>query len=458
MTQVPLHQFKDALQVQENVFKSLEGKVSGATQRTYRMHLRKFFDWCNKQGWWKNEYEDGVPKYSPRVRNDGRGNVKNVKVTSRKQLPFFGLRPDELTKELNDELEKVFRFATSPIVRKRQDPAVREVTANIHLRYITQIFGWLHNVKGVPLEELSLKLLDDIDLTYEFIDWGREQRKNAPTTGLKYLTALLLVAKYHHHKTSIVQHYKDIPIIEELRELTNKLKEINKTTEKVSNESKKWIDWNVYLAAVEQLLQECAPRTVDGKKRSDTAIASSYQRYLITAFFAYMPPDRSRTIRELELGRTLVKEGDEWFIKLSPEDYKTGDTYGSQVTKVPEIMYSQLEIWVNNQRNVFSPTHNFLFSQRDGSILNHDSFFSLFIHALYRLTGKAVNPHLVRSIAITHFFRIGSTSEQMKAFALAMKHSDAMQGSDYDRRTQQEKVQPALDMMLSQKAGTLPPR
>jgi len=456
MAQIPLHQFKDALQVQENVFKSLSGKASGAIQRTYRMHLKKLLDWCKKQGWWKQEYQNGVPKYSPKTRNNGRGNVNNVRVTNRKRLPNYGLRPDQISKELKDEFEEVLTFATSPEVYKRQDPAIREVTANIHLRLITLILGWLHNVKGVPLEEINLNFLDDIKLAYKFLEWARKERKMNPGSEMKFITAWLLIAKYLHHKNSNKKQYKDIEIIEELRELSNSISKRDKIAPRVADESKKWIDWNIYLAAVEQLKQECAPKGVDGNKRTDTAIASSYQRYLIAAFFAYMPPDRSRTIRELELGRTLVKEGDEWFIKLSPDDYKTGKTYGEQVTKVPEIIYPQLEEWMNKWRKVFLPTHNFLFAQKDGSILTRSVFSSTFRHAMYRLTGKAVNPHLVRSMAITHFFRSGATNEQMDSLAVGMKHSGKAQDSDYDRRTQQEKVKPALDMMLSQKAGALP--
>ena len=41
-------------------------------------------------------------------------------------------------------------------------------------------------------------------------------------------------------------------------------------------------------------------------------------------------PDRQRTLRELEIGRTLVKVNERWVIKHSAADYKTGDTYGDR--------------------------------------------------------------------------------------------------------------------------------
>ena len=38
-----------------------------------------------------------------------------------------------------------------------------------------------------------------------------------------------------------------------------------------------------------------------------------------------MAADRQRTLRELEVGRTLVKDGSRWVIKHTSADYKTGD-------------------------------------------------------------------------------------------------------------------------------------
>jgi hypothetical protein len=40
-------------------------------------------------------------------------------------------------------------------------------------------------------------------------------------------------------------------------------------------------------------------------------VARSLQTYLIFAILSVVP-DRQRTLRELELGRTLVREGDRW--------------------------------------------------------------------------------------------------------------------------------------------------
>jgi hypothetical protein len=57
-------------------------------------------------------------------------------------------------------------------------------------------------------------------------------------------------------------------------------------------------------------------------------VAASLQRYLIVAILSVVP-DRQRTLRELEVGRTLLQQEDgSWVIKHSAADYKTGKQYG----------------------------------------------------------------------------------------------------------------------------------
>jgi hypothetical protein len=87
------------------------------------------------------------------------------------------------------------------------------------------------------------------------------------------------------------------------------------------------------------------------QSRHATGVGMSYQRFLSLAFFVLIPPDRARTVYELEVGRTLVwghfQEGifvatdnqehptAAWFIHLQPEDYKTGAAYGEYWGSIP---------------------------------------------------------------------------------------------------------------------------
>lgn len=454
MALVPINQFKDALTIQEKVFKSLGKDVSGTVQRTYRSQLRQLLNWCAKQRWWKQEHGEDVR--APKKKLAG-FNSKEFRVTNKPRKEYYGLTEKQLTETLKKEFSQLFNYLTSISVRKRQEEPIKKITANLILAKVKLILGWLHTHKEIPLKNLTIKILDDIDLTYEFLDWARTEREIAASSEAVFIRIILSVAKFHHHKQSNVKDYRDIPIIEELRELLRAANKRIKNTPKVADENKKWLDWSEYLAAVERLKEECALRLDCGQRRSDKAIAWSYQRYLIAAFLAYMPPDRQRTLRELELGRTLIKDRDKWFINLGVDDYKTGKVYGEQISEVPEIIYPELEEWLNKWRLAFNPKHNFVFSRGNGKPMNEESIYTLFTSMMCRLTGKRTNPHLVRAMAITHFQRSGATDAEMEALALAMKHSREMQREVYDKRTQQEKIAPALNMMLRQKASTLPP-
>jgi hypothetical protein len=325
-----------------------------------------------------------------------------------------------------------------------------------------------------------LKQLDNIEIAYSYTDWLREERQVCPKTEIQALIALLQVAKFLHYKESDQQQcqllnktYVDIPIINQIRNLIRLTNERVDPSSRVGNEAKKWLDWPEYLACVEYLKKDCAIYTSDGQPRTERAIAHSYKRYLVAAFLAYMPPDRQRTLRELELGRTLVRgtfknnifspnDNGRWYIKLGADDYKTGKAYKEQISEVPEIIYPELEAWLNQWRPVLNPSHNFVFCQLDGQPYTAEGMYQQFRHAIYRASavlfnhGKALNPHLVRSMAITHFIREGATEQQMDAMSIAMKHSRDAQKRDYDRRSQQEKLAPAQQMMLSVKPAEVP--
>eukprot|EP00982_Pelagococcus_subviridis_P016371 31475-Pelagococcus_subviridis.AAC.4 len=113
-----------------------------------------------------------------------------------------------------------------------------------------------------------------------------------------------------------------------------------------ADETKKWLDWPEYLQLVETLKRECAPLTWKGARRSKKDVAAAVQRYLLFAILACVP-DRQRTLRELELDRTLFREVVDvevdvvdpfdagartgrtewvsratWVVRHSPEDYK----------------------------------------------------------------------------------------------------------------------------------------
>jgi integrase len=87
----------------------------------------------------------------------------------------------------------------------------------------------------------------------------------------------------------------------------------------------------------------------------------------------------------------------------------------------------------------------------DGSLYNYVR------KRVYRLTGQAFTPHMVRDAIVTHLKLSGTSDEVLAALADLMAHSPEMQRKVYDRRTPEQKVAPALMALQSLPTGSLPP-
>ena len=95
---------------------------------------------------------------------------------------------------------------------------------------------------------------------------------------------------------------------------------------------------------------------------------------------------RQRTIRELEVGQTLFKDGQgRWVIRHGPAHYKTGKAYGERppMLLAPHI-YPELEAFLEKWRSELKPEHNFLFSTANGRPLTGVALYKLFYTSCYR--------------------------------------------------------------------------
>lgn len=195
------------------------------------------------------------------------------------------------------------------------------------------------------------------------------------------------------------------------------------------------------------------------QKRSDKAIAQSHQIALICLLLSVFP-DRGRTIREMEEGKTLIKRDDKWFIEQTAADFKTGNSFckhgQKRIVELPECIYPLLEIWLYEWRAVFNPHHSFVFTQLNGKPMSDSALSSYFKKRMYRLTGKVFTPHMVRDSVVTHMKLSGASDKVLAALAELLAHSQRTQQRNYDRRTPEQKVAPALEALQSIPTGNLP--
>ena len=116
-------------------------------------------------------------------------------------------------------------------------------------------------------------------------------------------------------------------------------------------------------------------------------------------------------------------------------------------------LYGAMEEWIRTRRAHLKPTHDFLFTSKNGGPLTDTAVHRLLTSTSYRLTGRRTNPHLIRDMIITHLRGTDASERELEALAIYMGHSVAMQKGTYDRRTKEEKVAPAVDLLDAVNAG-----
>lgn len=396
----------------------------------------------------------------PPMNRFGHGSAAVPKVVQRAKITKYSLSKKELTPVLQQQFEQLFKFGTERFYGAQAEP-IAAVTAEKYADHIRGMLGYLVNIQGEPLETMTLEKLvpsdgrDGVIPAFNYVQWLVKERNIAVRTELLVLRAVLYAAKFvHHDKSSIVpgsgeKTYADLDLVKELRALINSRRKASKVAPRVADEKAKWLDWNEYLLIVKELRKETGALLPDGNRREDKDIAWSLQKYLIFAILSCIP-DRQRTIRELKIDRTLFKEGNKYVIRHRPEDYKTGKSYGERAPLfISESITPDLDIFIDQYRKHLQPEHEFVFTQANGHPLTDKSLYKLFWTTCYRITGKRLSPHMVRDVVITHLRGTNASERELEALAIYMGHSVTIQKSTYDRRSKQDKVQPAVNLLES---------
>lgn len=419
----------------------------------------------------------------------------------------YGLPLDYETKypALSAELQDFYVFMTQASTSS-QDSPIQPATAIVYMKHAKQFLGWYaatrsrskdragslegnHNSIAGNDTQLSLftvfpdKEKKSAEAVLEFILWLRSSRKISVSYEANICRGLIKVLKFRFAQVSEAdpsygeKSFDDIPLIREVRKLHRDAGKRQNNAPRSSDESQKWLSWPEYLVVVEQLQKELVaaldeyktssndeqqpdPPTQVEDKDGKSAIysplqrklATLFQKYLILAFFSSVP-DRQRTIRELEIGRSFVKDESSgcWGIKHAPEDYKTGKSYGERpLLQLSGHLTPWIDEFIAEWRTCLVPLSQNMFVQRTtGKPLTQNSVYQTVSRACYQYTGKRTNPHLLRDMLVTHVRESDASEKQLEALALYMGHSIQMQRSSYDRRTLTKKVAPAVELMQS---------
>jgi len=495
---VTLEQLKQALEAQIVGFALLQ--ASENSQAVYKSSLKKFLDWSEHQNLCvdQDRKEGGIKK----IRR-GYGTVTAKRLTTRKKLPPYYLTFQEMTPELQQELEHFYRFWTEPVWANRVPNAIRPRTAKDYQDWLRALFGWLCRYRGKLPEELSLSFLVPVialkdaqdkegatqamkrvakqvkALGSTFIQWleapsPQGRGIQSPSTKMRVWVTLLALVKYQYNDQTdaLLQgdSYNDILLVESLRSEMRSLQAEVDAHESISDEAKWWLNWEQVLGVTEALRQECVPfysysepTRPSGIKRSSrpaTAIAGSFQLYILFAMLTYIPPRRIGELQKLKIGRRenpsfdahypyLYQENGVWLIDIPALACKTGATYGHQKLKLPNLIfkdsrsfYGDLKEWLDIWRPVYQPQHNFVFSTKHGAPLHGNRASGLVSTAIHRLTGKAVSPHKFRDICATYFLDHEYSDAIINALAEMMAHDPKTLKESYDKRKGWQKSRP----------------
>ena len=515
LSQVTAEQFKEALSVQEAVFERLQ--IDKSHRRKNRSPLNKMVAWAETQGYFDSTESEGetaptegeVPFRLRSPRGQARQNARDIKLrnTPHREDYALGTQPgDYVNSALQEELNDWVAY-----LREK----VRPFTIKKDLGEIKKLLGWLHREKGIPLETLSLndvvhlspkvrsknylkikgKNQGDVDTRryydakFAFEETSKELaaqtvkrikeyltwRGNHPGSDVISLTAFINVAKFlYRDETEETDDFDDIKVIKELRKLHKERSKLLKSTPQAVPYSEKSIPWEDALKVIRAVQREADLRTqpASGRPRAEGAIAQDIQKLLILLLFMANPPDRSRTVYELEVGRTFLfgqqingkftpKErmknpGEaKWLLHLLPADTKTGDIYGETWDSVPDTpegflengktFYGYLDLWINQYRAAFKPDHKCLLTQHNGKPLNAASMWERVRDAFFKHTGVPVTPKELRKMYVTYLKDLEATEAELEAGAKRMRHSRKMQSEIYDQQERERKVAPVQD-------------
>jgi hypothetical protein len=267
----------------------------------------------------------------------------------------YGLPSDyrQIYPTLAVEFDDFYSFMTRPSTQSQEDP-IRPATADVYMRHAKLFLGWYlsrsdlvngESTKASLFTIVPNKEKESAEQFLEFVLWLRSERRISVSYEANVLRGLTKLLKFRFARESQAdpsygeKSFEDIPLIRELRKLHRDANKRQSLAPRSSDEERKWLSWSEYLSVIEGLKKDLydAVRqhetslpdlltTKVGRAQAEAkerVIATMYQQYLILSIFACVP-DRQRTIRELEIGRSLVKseKTSVWAIKHGPDDYK----------------------------------------------------------------------------------------------------------------------------------------
>lgn len=329
--------------------------LSQASRNTYGGRLDQFLTWCEEQPWWKQTNSVPTAKiasakssYCPRLKR-GHGKAGNNRLTDRRSTYMaYQVSPEDITAELDDELQEFYRFLTEPERNDRWTGAISSSTAKTYSMHIRLMLGWFR-LQGIPRKHLSLdllvpKLTEDIleNLTFEqremcwkvrrvyidtwicqYFEFLREKLGSKSPKTKRFKTHALTALGKFQYRTEVGSEngYQKIPVLKTLSKhsvnVRGEVKNWDQHKHRVVSLDRKWPEVvegqtalnTIRKQVVEELRSFCKPKySSNWHLRSSTAITASLRDYLAWSTMTDMPARRQEEVRSWRVALTCPIE------------------------------------------------------------------------------------------------------------------------------------------------------
>lgn len=385
----------DALKAQEEVFKLV--KATAQQRYTYRSKLKAFVSWLKQQDLLPTNNKTRN-NHAPKMQY-GYGGASYKRLTARKLLPSYALRPEQASAQLIAEMEKFYDFLTKNRYPGRRIEAIKPNVAKKYVADLYRILGWFLKSRRVDssntitldtlVPKVKLKRVKNKEEALieaeqaaayldewlcDFLDFLEVERGASARTLKNAISAINLLVKYHYHAESEEKDFVDIPAMKIIRSHHNEVQVKCKKQKPVVDSNIKWLEMpDVFNKIVKPLRLECRYRNGRRALRNDKTIAASFQRFLIFGVLTFIPPRRQQEWREVKIGLSclltdkpknlmpgqfihplpedrdkdkyygyLCKDIDgKWYKDTTPESYKTGKVYGYQKIEIRNVFFQE---------------------------------------------------------------------------------------------------------------------
>jgi hypothetical protein len=359
-----IKELQDALSIFDTQFSAAVAlkQISEGTRRTYRWPLSRFLEWLKQQIWYKELFPEPIDLPMPAHRG------VTVNLSKGKRAKPYALKLEQLPQRAAEELTNLEEFWT-----KKGREAKRARRGEKHVRlstfkdikeyHILCFYGWYVNIESHSLDELCLSLLTDVSLIEKHIDWLVDARKCTHSAGTKVAQTAISVTKFlfknpppdPEGRSRQRRNWSDIPVILDLRDVSNECLEEYKQEKQRNNETK-WPKKELTHLESRQVVQYLRRHLTtiygNGRGRYLSPVIWAWQRYLSVKFLVFEPV-RQQEPRQLELGKNLFRkldgQGNPYYeVKIPPEQHKLGSkTNKSRHYKLPNILTADLDDWFN---------------------------------------------------------------------------------------------------------------